>query len=222
MKDTRWRTWEIIGLFWTLAAGNLLHFVYDWTGSSVAAALFSAVNESTWEHMKLLAVPWILFSLVEYIVLRSGGIAGPRAVGLLVGLAAIPLLFYGYKGVVGQGNMIVDILIFQVSVLLSFWVSWSLQKRRRLSGAGWTVLGLLVLLGVVLWMGRRKLGAFARAAEEAPRKAKLPSRESLNDWAVKGRLWRLLHKDGRQGPRGNDCMSWENPDGPAESARAPQ
>ena len=148
MKDTRWRTWEIIGLFWTLAAGNLLHFVYDWTGSSVAAALFSAVNESTWEHMKLLAVPWILFSLVEYIVLRSGGIAGPRAVGLLVGLAAIPLLFYGYKGVVGQGNMIVDILIFQVSVLLSFWVSWSLQKRRRLSGAGWTVLGLLVLLGV--------------------------------------------------------------------------
>lgn len=131
MKDTRWRTWEIIGLFWTLAAGNLLHFVYDWTGSSVAAALFSAVNESTWEHMKLLAVPWILFSLVEYIVLRSGGIAGPRAVGLLVGLTAIPLLFYGYKGVVGQGNMIVDILIFQVSVLLSFWVSWSLQKRRR-------------------------------------------------------------------------------------------
>ena len=35
------------------------------------------------------------------------------------------------------------------------------------------------------------------------------------------RLWRLLHKDGRQGPRGNDCASWENPDGSAESSRAP-
>ena len=35
------------------------------------------------------------------------------------------------------------------------------------------------------------------------------------------RLWRLLHKDGRQGPRGNDCASWENSDGSAESARAP-
>ena len=95
MRDTRWRTWEIIGLLWTLAAGNLLHFVYDWTGKSVAAALFSAVNESTWEHMKLLAVPWILFSLVEYIVLRSGGIAGPRAAGLLVllGVWAAFLLF---------------------------------------------------------------------------------------------------------------------------------
>ena len=148
MKDTHLRRWEIVGLLWTLAAGNLLHFVYDWTGQSVAAGLFSAVNESTWEHMKLLAVPWILFSLAEYIAVRSGGVAAPRAAGLLVGLAAIPLLFYGYQGVVGRDSMIVDILIFQVAVLLSFWVSWTLQRRRQLSGAGWTVLGLLVLLGV--------------------------------------------------------------------------
>ena len=118
MKDTHWRRWEIVGLLWTLAAGNLLHFVYDWTGQSVAAGLFSAVNESTWEHMKLLAVPWILFSLAEYIAVRSGGVAAPRAAGLLVGLAAIPLLFYGYQGVVGRDSMIVDILIFQVAVLL--------------------------------------------------------------------------------------------------------
>lgn len=148
MKDTHWRTWSVIGLLWTLAAGNLLHFVYDWTGKSVAAALFAAVNESTWEHMKLLAVPWILFSIVECIVLRSGGTTAPRAAGLLVGLAAIPLLFYGYKGIVGKGSMVVDILIFQVAVLLAFWVNWTLQKRRQLSGGGWTVLGLLVLLGV--------------------------------------------------------------------------
>ena len=98
--------------------------------------------------MKLLAVPWILFSLVEYIAVRSGGIAAPRAAGLLVGLAAIPLLFYGYQGIVGRDSMIVDILIFQVAVLLGFWVSWTLQRRRQLSGAGWTVLGLLMLLGV--------------------------------------------------------------------------
>ncbi len=148
MRDMHWRTWAVIGLLWTLAAGNLLHFVYDWTGKSVAAALFSAVNESTWEHMKLLAVPWILFSIVECIALRSGGTTAPRAAGLLAGLVAIPLLFYGYKGIVGKGSMIVDILIFQIAVLLAFWVSWTLQKRRQLSGGGWTVLGILVLLGV--------------------------------------------------------------------------
>lgn len=148
MKNTRWQAWETIGLLWTLAAGNLLHFVYQWTGENTVAGLFAAVNESTWEHMKLLAVPWVLFSLVEYIALRTDGVAAPRAAGLLAGLAAIPTLFYTYKGIVGQGYMIVDILIFQVSVLLAFWVSRVLQKGRRLAGGAWTVAGLLALLGI--------------------------------------------------------------------------
>ena len=97
MKNTRWQAWETIGLLWTLAAGNLLHFVYQWTGESTVAGLFAAVNESTWEHMKLLAVPWVLFSLVEYIALRTDGVAAPRAAGLLAGLAAIPTLFTGLR-----------------------------------------------------------------------------------------------------------------------------
>ena len=47
MRDKRRDAWEIAGLLWTLAVGNGLYFVYDWTGESVAAALFASVNEST-------------------------------------------------------------------------------------------------------------------------------------------------------------------------------
>ena len=147
MRDKRRDAWEIAGLLWTLAAGNGLHFVYDWTGESVAAALFASVNESTWEHMKLLAVPWILFSLVEYVALRSDGIAGPRAAGLLAGLASVPLLFYTYQGIVGRDVMIVDILIFQAAVLAAWLVSRGLQRRGSLSAPLWQVLGILVQLG---------------------------------------------------------------------------
>lgn len=147
-RGQKWRTWELAGLFAALLLGNTLHFVYDWTGQARWAAYLAAANESTWEHMKLLAVPWVLFSLVEYIALRTDGVAAPRAAGLLAGLAAIPTLFYTYKGIVGQGYMIVDILIFQVSVLLAFWVSRVLQKGRRLAGGAWTVAGLLALLGI--------------------------------------------------------------------------
>lgn len=34
MSDKKWRAWEVLGLLFVLAAGNLLHFVYDWTGQS--------------------------------------------------------------------------------------------------------------------------------------------------------------------------------------------
>ena len=82
-RGQKWRTWEMAGLFAALLLGNTLHFVYDWTGQARWAAYLAATNESTWEHMKLLAVPWVLWTIAECIGLRSLRPAGPRAAGLL-------------------------------------------------------------------------------------------------------------------------------------------
>ena len=51
MSDRKWRTWEVLGLIFVLAAGNLLHFVYDWSGQRPVVGALASVNESTWEHM---------------------------------------------------------------------------------------------------------------------------------------------------------------------------
>ena len=45
--------WQIVGFLFTSIFGTFLHFLFDLSGQSVIAALFSAVNESIWEHMKL-------------------------------------------------------------------------------------------------------------------------------------------------------------------------
>ena len=37
--------------------GTLAHFVYDWSGQNSFIGLLTPVNESTWEHMKLLFFP---------------------------------------------------------------------------------------------------------------------------------------------------------------------
>ena len=66
--------WELAGFLWTVAAGTLLHFVYDWSGGNQIAAAFSGVNESTWEHMKLLFFPLFL-SLIIFLITRNTIIA---------------------------------------------------------------------------------------------------------------------------------------------------
>lgn len=157
MRDGRWRRWELIGLLVTLAAGNLLHFVFDWMGQNEVAGAFASVNESVWEHMKLLAVPWILWSLVEALALRKEHqpILMARALGLLTGLAAISILYYTYVGITGTSVQLVDVLIFQIAVLLAFWCSRRVNKTTGLRGLGWNLLGLLLLLGIwavfVMW-----------------------------------------------------------------------
>jgi hypothetical protein len=40
--------------------------LFDLSGQSVIAAIFSAVNESIWEHMKLIYCPMLLFALIEF------------------------------------------------------------------------------------------------------------------------------------------------------------
>lgn len=154
-KDRERRTFETAGMLFTLLFGNLLHFVYDWTGQADWAAYLSAVNESTWEHMKLLAVPWIVWTVITIAANRCAAAVLPRAIGLLSGLVAIPALFYTYTGILGRSIDVVNIIIFEISVLFAYFVSVKMQKSSALTTLPWQILGVVIHLAVavafVLW-----------------------------------------------------------------------
>ncbi len=154
-NDRDRRTLETAGMLFTLLFGNLLHFVYDWTGQAPWSAYIAAVNESTWEHMKLLAVPWLVWTLLTILVTRSAAAALPRAVGLLAGLLAIPAVFYTYTGILGRSIDVVNVLLFQAAVLLAWRVSAALQRRSALTAPVWQALGVVLHLAAaaafVLW-----------------------------------------------------------------------
>lgn len=142
--------WELAGFLFTSAVGALLHFVYGWSGGSLAAAVVSAVNESTWEHMKLLFVPMFLFSVVQACVLGKNypNFLAVRAVSILMGLALIPVLYYTYTGAWGQMRDWANIAVFFLAALGAFLLDCSLLRRNRLSSPWQQVLGLIVLWGL--------------------------------------------------------------------------
>ena len=139
--------WELAGFLFTSAVGSLLHFVYEWSGGSLAAAVVSAVNESTWEHMKMLFVPMFLFSVVQVCVLGRNypNFLAVRAVSILTGLALIPVLYYTYTGVWGQMRDWANIAVFFLAALGAFLLDFYLLRRNRLSAPWQQVLGLIVL-----------------------------------------------------------------------------
>ena len=139
--------WELIGFAFTGAVGTLLHFVYEWTGGDPLIAAFCAVNESTWEHMKLLFFPLFLFSLVQFCLMGRNypSLPAVRAVSTLTGLALIPVLFYTYTGVLGYHMMWADIAVFFLADLGAFWLDFCLLRRGRLSEPWQQVAGLAVL-----------------------------------------------------------------------------
>lgn len=139
--------WEAGGFLFAGVMGTLLHFAYEWSGGSILTAAFSAVNESTWEHMKLLFFPMFLFSVVQVCVLGKNypNLLAVRAVSTLAGLVLIPALFYTYTGVLGFHVMWADAAVFFLADLGAFVLDFRLLRRGRFSQPWQQVLGLAAL-----------------------------------------------------------------------------
>jgi hypothetical protein len=114
-------SWQFLGFAVTSLAGTVLHFLYDWLNNSVLIAPFSGVNESTWEHMKLLFWPMFVFAIIEYFFFKElNEFWCVKLSGIALGLTMIPILFYTYKGVIGKSADFVNIAIFFISAAISY------------------------------------------------------------------------------------------------------
>ncbi|MBB5265674.1 hypothetical protein HNP82_002821 [Catenibacillus scindens] len=123
----------ILGIIFTTSAGFLLHFLFQWSTGVPAAALFSAVNESIWEHLKLLYFPVLLYTILEVSVYtkKIPGFLYARTLALLTALLFIIAGFYTYTGVVGKHYLWADLALFFFSVLITFILTVYIQKWRR-------------------------------------------------------------------------------------------
>ena len=121
----------LAGILFTLIAGTLLHFCYEWSGENPFVALFAPVSESVWEHLKLLFFPVLIYTLFEIIVLFkvSGSFLTARVLGVILGMFFILAAFFTYTGIIGRNFLAADILIFALSVFVTFLSSRYLEVR---------------------------------------------------------------------------------------------
>lgn len=110
----------IIGIIFIALIGTLLHFTYELSNHNKVVALFSAVNESTWEHIKIALTPtfiWTLYDGAVYGINNNYFIA--KTASLLVIIFLIPILFYTYKIFTKKSKLPIDIIIFYITIITS-------------------------------------------------------------------------------------------------------
>ena len=125
----------IIGIFFVLITGTLSHFYYDWSGRSHIVGFFTPVNESVWEHMKLVFFPMLLYSLFIIFKFREKRpcIISSLFWGILTGTLLIPLLFFAYTSILGRNIFILAIGTFVLSTVTAFWLSYKLALSCKLT-----------------------------------------------------------------------------------------
>lgn len=114
---------EIIGFVTTVVFYFVWTFMYQWIGTF--GWLFP-VNESLWEHLKVVFMPFLIYSIIELFVVKPSDMMNFLAIKSL-SLIAMPLfviiVFYTYTGIIGRNFMFIDVLIGILALALGFILS---------------------------------------------------------------------------------------------------
>lgn len=142
---------ETAGIFFIVFAGAALHFTFEWSGRNPLVGMFSAVNESVWEHLKLPFFPAMMLATVQYALLRKHY---PNFfVGKAIGIFSVPVIivagFYGYQAVFRSHNLAYDIGLFITSVVAGQIVSHKIIAKYGTRGP-MKILPVIALTAYVL------------------------------------------------------------------------
>ena len=143
--------WEFTGIFLIFVSGSFFHFVFELTGQWPPVALFGAVNESVWEHLKLAFWPAFFYALVEFPFLKdiTKNFWPSKSFGILSMPLIIVILFYGYTALIGHHILWADIALFGFAVSTGQMISLQMMTRSSLS-TKIKVLGTVLLIIMIL------------------------------------------------------------------------
>ena len=124
--------WQFISFTFACVIGSLLHFVYSWTNFT-PLAIISSVNESTFEHIKILFFPTFIFAIFQWFYFKDyyKGFWCVKLKGVFLGTILIPILFYTLTGIFGTLNGFINILLFFISALIPSIYEGKLLKENK-------------------------------------------------------------------------------------------
>lgn len=126
------RLLKIIGTFIIFLLCFPFHFLYDWFSNALFSFIFP-VNESIWEHMKLLLFPFVFYTTIEYLFNKRkiNNIYLQLFIVPIISIFLYLILYLPIFNVYGE-NMIFSISLLFVIILFGQIISYYLSKCKKI------------------------------------------------------------------------------------------
>ena len=137
---------KIIGVFVIFALSFLSHFMYEWFPNDLFSIILP-VNESIWEHMKLLVTPVLIFVLIEYIIYRKKDISYNNfvlsySISMIFGIIIYLLIYLPIHYIFGHSAIFAIGLLFITFIIIEI-ISYYIMQYRNIKYSN--VIGLLII-----------------------------------------------------------------------------
>lgn len=142
LKKTR-----ILAIFITFAIGFLCHFAYDLMPNFITSLLFP-VNESVWEHMKILYTSILIYGIIDYFILKKFNIEHNNFlislfitsfISVIIYLALFIPIYYS----VGE-SMFISISLLFITYMLVYIINYHILKTYNLKIYKISILPILI------------------------------------------------------------------------------
>ena len=117
---------EIISTIFIMIVGVILHFVYEWSENNIFVGMLTPINESVWEHLKLLFFPMIITLIIGcfYEGKNYENYICAKTLGIISSMIFTVIAFYTYTGVLGESIDFMNIILFFIAVILGQYKSY--------------------------------------------------------------------------------------------------
>ena len=140
-------TFQILSTLFVSILGVLLHFTYEWSNNNVIVGLFSAINESTWEHLKLLFYPMLITTIIGYFYIgkEKPNFLCAKIIGILVAISFTVIFFYTYTCILGTNVDFLNIATFFIAVLLGDFIAYRYMLSNNPCNKKFAILTIIIL-----------------------------------------------------------------------------
>ena len=152
-KYKRYTITVIVSSVIALGLGFLFHFAFEFTGKNTFIGLFTPVNESVWEHLKLIFFPFIITMAVEYFLYgkEAYNFFSSKFIGLEIALLSVITNYYTTVGAFGINNLALNIGIFIIGIFIAYSISYlRMLKTPRLAGGIYEVISICAIVVMLI------------------------------------------------------------------------
>lgn len=145
---------KIVGVIISFILAIIFHFIYGWVPNSVISVI-APVNESIWEHMKLIVTPSIIFSIFEYFIYKKKDIEFNNfilsyAISSILGIIVYLLLYIPLNDIFGHKAYIAISLLFLILIFVQI-VSYYIMNKSNIKQS--SDVGILLILIIYFAFG---------------------------------------------------------------------
>lgn len=112
----------IIACVVSILLGVFMHFAFNLSGNNTLVGLITPVNESVWEHLKLIFVPLTLFSIGFYFYSKKkfSNMLLISFLSNVVGMFTTVVLYYLGLAIFNTNSMTFNIISYILSMIISY------------------------------------------------------------------------------------------------------